>query len=503
MKPTEFAHAKGVEYAAQSDKEHKKKLGQYFTSNVVAGFMASLIDEDFKEERVKICDPGAGHGVLSCALVERLVSLGIKKIDIDLFELDDELVPILKKNLEYLKEYFSEDSVMINYTIYNENFLCWANKNFDSCEESYDYVIANPPYFKLNKGDKNVDAVSFLLKGITNIYAGFIAMGIKLTKVSGETIFIVPRSFSSGLYFKTLREFLFRETRLKRIHLFKSRTETFKEDKVLQETIIFKANNREGVKTAISTSNGTRDLMENSCLAKYYISDLIDLESDHKILHLPTKHEDFELIQSLRKLKFRLSSHFIKVSTGRVVAFRSKGHLRNNNDNGLNVPLIWNFNIFQYSLEWPIIQEKKPQYVDRNNRRILVPCQNYVLQRRFSAKEDKKRIICAPFIGEKYIFEEVGFENKTNFMYRANGELSNDEVYGLCVLFNSSIYDRYFRMINGNVNVSSTEMSNMPVPSIEIIKLLGAKYQEDNSIMEDEQYIYSIVFSYDVENVPA
>ena len=58
-------------------------------------------------------------------------------------------------------------------------------------------------------------------------------------------------------------------------------------------------------------------------------------------------------------------------------------------------------------------------------------------------------------------------------------------------------------MINGNVNVSSTEMSNMPVPSIDIIKLLGTKYQEDNSIMEDEQYIYSIVFSDEVENVPA
>ena len=26
MEPTEFAHAKGVEYAAQNDKEHKKNL---------------------------------------------------------------------------------------------------------------------------------------------------------------------------------------------------------------------------------------------------------------------------------------------------------------------------------------------------------------------------------------------------------------------------------------------------------------------------------------------
>ncbi len=500
MTPTEFAHNKGLEYGSNKSKEHKKALGQYFTSCAIASFMASLVDEA-PETPIKICDPGAGHGLLSCALVERLVKLGVKNISIDLFEIDEAIHEVLKNNLEYLIKYYAEDNVIINYNLYGDNFLIWANENYPDCEESYDYVISNPPYFKLNKGDKNVKASSFLLEGITNIYAGFIAMGIKLTKISGDTIFIVPRSFSSGLYFKSLREFLFKESRLKRIHLFKSRTEAFKEDKVLQETIIFKANNKAGVETKISISEGIKDLKIQNTFSKYQITDLIDLESNHKILHLPTNSDDFELIQSLRKLKFRLSSHSIKVSTGRVVAFRSKNNLKNDNKSGFNVPLIWNFNISQYALKWPVIQDKKPQFIDRINPRILVPSQNYVLQRRFSAKEDKKRIICAPFIAREYDFNEIGFENKTNFMYRTNGELSDDLVYGLCVLFNSSIYDRYFRMINGNVNVSSTEMSNMPIPSLEKIIFLGAQFKEDKSIVEDEQYISSIVFSDKTEPV--
>ena len=48
-------------------------------------------------------------------------------------------------------------------------------------------------------------------------------------------------------------------------------------------------------------------------------------------------------------------------------------------------------------------------------------------------------------------------------------------VYGLYVLFNSTIYDEYYRILNGSTQVNSTEINNMPVPELEIIREMGKK----------------------------
>ena len=48
-------------------------------------------------------------------------------------------------------------------------------------------------------------------------------------------------------------------------------------------------------------------------------------------------------------------------------------------------------------------------------------------------------------------------------------------VYGLYVLFNSTIYDEYYRILNGSTQVNSTEINNMPVPELETIKEMGRK----------------------------
>ena len=49
------------------------------------------------------------------------------------------------------------------------------------------------------------------------------------------------------------------------------------------------------------------------------------------------------------------------------------------------------------------------------------------------------------------------------------------QVYGLYVLFNSTIYDEYYRILNGSTQVNSTEINNMPVPELETIQEMGRK----------------------------
>ena len=51
--------------------------------------------------------------------------------------------------------------------------------------------------------------------------------------------------------------------------------------------------------------------------------------------------------------------------------------------------------------------------------------------------------------------------------------MSECVVYGLYVLFNSTLYDSYYRILNGSTQVNSTEINSMPVPPLESIELLG------------------------------
>jgi adenine-specific DNA-methyltransferase len=64
-------------------------------------------------------------------------------------------------------------------------------------------------------------------------------------------------------------------------------------------------------------------------------------------------------------------------------------------------------------------------------------------------------------------------ENHLNYVYRPNGELSNDEALGLAALFNSALLDRYFRAISGNTQVNAAEIRAMPVPCADTIREIG------------------------------
>ena len=55
-------------------------------------------------------------------------------------------------------------------------------------------------------------------------------------------------------------------------------------------------------------------------------------------------------------------------------------------------------------------------------------------------------------------------------------------LYGLYVLFNSTIYDLYYRILNGSTQVNSTEVNAMPVPTLNEIERLGVALLEKNDL---------------------
>lgn len=172
-----------------------------------------------------------------------------------------------------------------------------------------------------------------------------------------------------------------------------------------------------------------------------------------------------------------IAKYNIKISTGPVVAFRARDYLRENFEkvSVQLVPLFWLHNVKQMILEWPIVKPKKEQYIsiEEKSMPLLIQNKNYILLRRFSSKDDKNRLIAAPYFCNFIKADFIGVENKVNYIYRPKGHLERNEVVGLCALLNSSLFDSYFRIFNGNVNVSATELKEMSLPPLETIQEIG------------------------------
>lgn len=485
MKPIEYADKLGKEYSLVTSKEYKKDKGQFFTPIEVARFMASLISTP-KSDFVKILDPGVGTGILTCALLERLVSKGVTNVYIECYETDSSILEYTNQSLKYLRSWGAKHSVKIEYEIISKDFILEVLGRFESVKK-FDVIISNPPYFKLPKSDDRVKLLQKKVKVQPNIYSIFMILSSDILKEGGELVFITPRSFASGLYFKTFREYFFEKISIERLHLFESRKKAFKRDKVLQETIILKGSKAKSDEAVISSSNGIDDLKD--CEKYHYSqSEILNLNSDAKILFLPSSKADKQTIEIFNSWSNRLEDFDIKVSTGPVVSFRNREHLSENAKKGENVcPMIWLNNVATMKLNWPISSRKKAQWIKINDEslKVLLPVKNYILLRRFSSKDDNKRLIATPLYAKDVASPYIGVENKLNYLYMDNEVMDEDLMIGVGSLLNSNLYDTYFRTFNGNVNVSATEIRFLTFPSLSLIRLLGAEVLNSNNFEDD------------------
>lgn len=504
--PSHFADRLGINYTKSVTPEHKKSQGQFFTPLQIAQMMVSLCDSDLS--RIEILDPGCGTCILSCCLIERLVEHNnrLKSIRLVAYETDPMLIPYSNQILEYLKEWLQSHDIDLvlelretDFVLDNSATISENGQLFDDSSEQYDMIISNPPYFKLSKDDKRTQAVMSFISGQTNIYSLFMGISARLLKPFGQFIFITPRSFASGNYFKSFREKFFSEVQIEKVHLFTSRRDTFNRDSVLQETVVIKAvkKKEDNPNVTIYSSHGLRDI-DSPTRIDFSHNDLMDPESTERFLFLPTSEFEESILELVKSWSGNLREYNIQISTGPVVSFRAKDLISESIKNGNKnfTALYWLHNARKMQLNWPIHKQNKGQYivVSQESYPILIPNKNYILLRRFSSKDDKSRLIAAPYFRNFTESDYIGVENKLNYIYRKTGHLDRNEIVGLCALLNSDLFDTYFRMFNGNVNVSATELRNMNFPPIDIIKEIG-----NNIILLDnysEEYANDVVNQY-------
>ncbi len=500
--PSHYADRLGLFYAGTVTTQHKKDNGQFFTPTEIAHFMSGLVKQS--SNKLKILDPGCGTAILCSSLIETLVQKNdtLQEIELVVYETDKDILPYTQTTLDYLKTWLKKNDVEFKPTLDTNDFVlenkdCFELSNtlfLEPKNTSYDIVISNPPYFKIPKEDKRAVVAKSIVWGQPNIYSIFLMTAAKLLKNHGELIFIIPRSFAAGNYFRAFREAFFSEIELEQIHLFNSRTDTFNRDNVLQETLIIKGKKQKLTgnlsNILLTHSNGISDL-DNPTEKEYQADELIDFNSKEKILHLPSNEMEDKVIGLFKSWSGSLHKYEMQISTGPVVSFRATEYLFEHYQNGtiFLVPLYQLINTGKMTFEFPVSKRGKPQYIElcEETKPLLLPNKNYVFLRRFSAKDDKSRLVASPYFVDISQAEFIGVENHLNYIYRPKGHLDRNEILGLAALLNSKLFDTYFRTFNGNINVSATELREMPMPPLEDIKQIG------NQIILQNYYSQSIV----------
>ncbi len=451
-------------FIANVPKSKRKKFGQFFTTASTARFMANLFKIDFSKKNLELLDAGAGPGILGAALLDHIFKNGFKgKVHLTCYETDDEVLPVLEENLRLAKEVYG-----IDYTLHNENYITTqyfeVNTFMADDKEKYDYIIGNPPYLKISKDAPEAKLMPDVCHGAPNLYFLFWAMGIYNLKHEHELVYIIPRSWTSGAYFKKFRSYLFSHGVITDVHLFESRDKVFGGESVLQETIIVKVKKTTGKPENISiTTSSTSDFDDfNRFIAPYDI-----VVSKNQLVYLVTDKSEAEVLERINRLPNTLPDIKMKMQTGIIVDFRTKEVLRDKLEDGA-FPLLYSQHIRNGHVTWPLGKEGEVIKTDRTS--FLQENSDLLLIKRFTAKEEKRRLQCGIFLKQRYKqFAFISTQNKVNFVKCDSPCMT----YGLYVLLNSTLYDTYYRIMNGSTQVNSTEVNQMPVPDRDVIEAMG------------------------------
>jgi len=487
--------------AANRPRSERAQLGQFLTPAPVATQVASLFSPlSLTRNHLKLLDPGAGVGALSYAFVEWLVRQEYRpsSIEIVAVELDENLIPLLTETLQSCKDIASAAKISVSTNAVHANFLelySGQNNLFSSkvLLKDFTHVIMNPPYRKINSVSDERRLLSQNGIEVSNIYAGFVALASRLLTEGGELSAITPRSFCNGTYFKDFRKQLFSVMALKAAHVFVSRNKAFSEDSVLQENVIFAARKTETCPDAVEVHSSDGP---NTVVTKYLVPYKTVLSSHDRemVIHLPADDAGMRAMEFVSVQPAQLPQLGLSVSTGPVVDFRARNDIfaEANED---TVPLLYPAHFTFNGIEWPT-NKRKPNAIANSPKTAgsLVPVRNYVLVKRFSSKEEKKRIVARVLDSSQFLtYPRIGLENHLNFFHGGEYPLDMQLCYGLSAYLNSTVVDVYFRQFNGHTQVNAGDLRMIRYPALDSLRQLGVALQQDGAALYDQERIDELV----------
>ena len=468
LQPCEFADSVHPQVTSGIAKGRKSELGQFMTPPNIARFMASI----FPASELKTCrllDAGAGVGALSCAFLDRWAEGGFQFQEVQAFayEIDDRLRGHLAEHLA------SYDGVSVHVSA--EDFISSSNQLLFHGATDYTHAILNPPYKKINSQSAHRHELRAPGIETVNLYSAFVALAVLQAADDGQIVAIIPRSFCNGPYYRPFRDFILKRAALRHIHLFESRTTAFKDDDVLQENIIIRLE-RGGLQGPVTITTSTDDSLSDFETHMYPFDQIVFPDDSEGFIHVPTSpDENITAIDTPSPIRYSLTDIGVNVSTGPVVDFRLRDYLCDMPAPG-TVPLLYPSHFGINRTNWPIAGAKRPNAIQRNDdtEKWLFPNGHYCVVRRFSSKEEKRRIIASAV--DPALFggaQALGFENHLNVFHENKRGLPESLANGLAVFLNTTVVDRAFRRFNGHTQVNATDLKTMKYPSRPALIELG------------------------------
>ncbi len=329
----------------------------------------------------------------------------------------------------------------------------------------FDYVIANPPYAKFPTRLMTAEQrkrFSLTTYGHPNLYGLFLQVGIELLADGGRLAFINPKSFVSGQYFRNLRRFLTDRLDIERFDMFGARTGLF--DGVLQEVVILQAARAGGQNEWIELReyDGAPD-KPPATTTKVSASSVLLSDAFDRAFFVTADPLAHRVLERMTEASKPLNAHGWEAITGTIVWNRVKPLIRDEAGPG-RLPLIWGNGIRSFKFGG-----LGNRYGAASHCMLAAKTENIVsrggalLVKRLTAREEPRRIVACR-LPDSYAQSAGGYfgENHINLLRPpADSALDIDALLGL---LNSRLFDYVFRALNGNTQVSATELEMLPIP---------------------------------------
>jgi len=458
----------------------KTQLGQFFTPKNIAHFMANQFEGPFPEI-VRLLDAGAGDGSLTVAFIERWREAERNgRLVAHAYEFDDHIASDLRTNLA-----IAAQGGAVEVSVFDGDFIQRAATMVRLQRgPRYTHAILNPPYKKISSASAHRSLLSAIGLETVNLYSGFVGLAVELLEPGGEIVAIIPRSFCNGPYYRPFRHYILKRAAIRQIHLFEARNKAFKDDSVLQENVIIRLERGAAQGDVVVSTSHDNQFTDYETLIHPF-SRIVFPDDAGAFIHVPTG-DDAEV---LRATNFRhtLSEIGVNVSTGPVVDFRMRDDLRADPEPGA-VPLLYPGHFSGDSLFWPREGFKKPNAIrhNRQTEKWLYPGGFYAVVRRFSSKEERRRIVASVVDPTRLPPGMIGFENHLNVFHGGRRPLPEDLARGLTLYLNTTPVDRYFRRFNGHTQVNATDLRTMRYPSRDALSALGGWAKRQLSLSQSD-----------------
>jgi len=454
------------------------------TPPATARLMASMFEA--KHQSIALLDAGAGVGSLTAAFVDEICSRTHKpnNIHVTAYEIDSDLAEYLSDTLRQCQEvcedaHISFESELIKRDFIEDGVRMLRQHMFTSARQ-FNCAILNPPYKKISSDSETRLLLREIGVETSNLYTGFLSVVFALLDTGGELVAITPRSFCNGPYFKPFRELLLATLALRRIHVFDSRQIAFKDDDVLQENVIFHGVKGGSTNRAVIIASSTGPDDEAIKVRQMPYEQVIRPSDREHFIHIVPDELGASVAEQVRSLHSALYDLDVEVSTGRVVDFRATRFLRDHPAVD-TFPLIYPRNFENGYIQWPKPGGKKAQAmaVLPGAEELFIPRGTYVLVKRFTSKEEERRIVAAVYDPQRIVAEKVAFENHINYFHRRGNGLPLTLARGLTAFLNSTLVDLYFRQFNGHTQVNAADLRNLKYPTAAQLEALGSRFGDE------------------------